>query len=125
MTRFDGRTSSPSAEAELLEAPSIVAVEQASEMVDFAGVVGIVGDHRCDDPAGRALLAPVRQAWPVELAIVRECRNMVDEPAVGPGEPSDDLVRRAAVGERLDLRCAELEGPSSEGVVVVHDLARA
>ena len=41
-------------------------------MVDLAGVVGVVGDHRRDDPARRPQLAPVRRAGHRELIVVGE-----------------------------------------------------
>ena len=99
--------------------------EQAPEVVDLAGVVGVVGDHRRDDPAGRASLAPVRQAWHVQLRVVREGGDVADERAVRRLEPGDDLgAGDSAVAPGLDLRRREPQRAAPERVVVVHHLAR-
>ena len=115
-----------STEAQLLVPPAIVVAEHAAEVVDFAGVVGVVRDHGREDPSGRAQLAPVGHPWSVEFGITVEGAEMRRQATVGFREPGDDFGRLGRIlAPRLDLRRRETQCARPEGVVVVHDLAGA
>ncbi|MFL5749153.1 MAG: hypothetical protein ACJ767_00910 [Chloroflexota bacterium] len=75
-------------------------------MVDLGGVVGIVGDHRRNDPAGRSELAPVRHPRCFQLGVIGTRGDMADKWSVSGLRPHDDLLRRALRPKRLDQRRA-------------------
>src|SRR5215216_6746082 len=115
-----------SPEPELPEPPAIVAVEHAPEMVDLAGVIGVVGHHRRDQPTGRLLLAPIGEARAVELVVVVKLADVVDERLMNPLEPRQHVAHlRFALTPRLDFARAEGQPALTEGVIGIHDLAGA
>ena len=69
-------------------------MEQGAEMVDFAGVVEVVGDHDPDDGAGGHAVAPVGEAVAVQLGVVGQGADGGEPAAVAVGEPGEQLVAR-------------------------------
>src|SRR5918992_2715746 len=82
---------------QLLPAPSVIGAEQAAQVVDLAGVVEVVADDGRDDPAGRPLLAPIRHAIAVEIAI-GQVLDVLPEGPMRLAEPVDRLRHRCRVG---------------------------
>src|SRR5438874_1888098 len=87
-------TTGNSAASTSLRSLFVVALAEGADVVDLAGVVEVVLDHRVDQPAGSGVHAPWRGARAHELGIVGEGVDAGAEAAVAFAHPFDDLVRR-------------------------------
>jgi len=56
----------------LIIGPPIGGLQQGAQVIDFPGVIEIVGDHNADDIAGGEPIAPIRQSLTFELGVIRK-----------------------------------------------------
>ena len=97
-------------------------------MIDLAGVVGVVGDHRRRGSSGSCRSSPqLVSRVRVELRVVGEGRDMARTSRcvrrLEPGR-SRRPCGAASSGHGSTSGVAPLERPVREGIVGVHDLAR-
>src|SRR5215472_2821593 len=97
---------------------------QRAQMVDLAGMVEIMLDHRHNNPARLLGLTPVRHAWARQLGVVQggDGSTQALVPRTQPGNRGRNIRQRSS---SLNERIAPRKCRAREGVVMIHELAAA
>lgn len=91
-------------------------------MVDFSGVVEIVGDHDANNSASGQTLTPVCETVAVQFRIVPERTDGGEPTPMTFREPGDEFVTRAraCAVERHEGRLIAAEGGRAKRVILIH-----
>src|SRR5215207_401502 len=72
--------------------PTIGALDQCTQVIDFAGMIEIMTDHNADDIAGRQSFSPIGEAVALQLGVVRKGTDGIKPTAMTLYQPVEKLI---------------------------------